>query len=297
MRKLGKLTQVVFTTALLICCIPLIAFGAEQMDNYPNAIGEVVYLLGTVTAEQPDGTVRELDLNRQVIPKDVIVTGSRSNVEIIFKDDSVFSQGEKARISLDDFVYSTNASASKLLFKMGQGTFRYVTGKIVQQNPDAFALETPSTTIGIRGTEIFAKIEEALERIGNLALSAGHTMTVGGRDLDQAGTAVNVDPATGAVSAPEPVSAEEAQEIVKAAPQTSQGEVGSSNDDPDDMSRRADALESQADRSKSNLDSDRPDYGSLHTISLQEDGQRGAERDADKAEEAQASSEGGGGGY
>lgn len=297
MMKLGKLTHLMLMAALIACLVPGLAFGAGEPENLPNAIGEVVYMVGKVQAEQPDGTVRVLDLNKQVIPKDTIVTGISSSVEIVFKDESVFSQGSNARISMDEFVYTGNPSASKLLFKMGEGTFRYVTGQIVKQNPDAFALETPTTTIGIRGTEVFAVISDALERIGNLELSAGHTMSVGPQEINQSMTAVSADPATGRVSAPEPVSAEEAQEVIKAAPQTTQGEPGAKNEDPEDMSRKVDAFKDNINRTKENMGTGRPDYHDLHNLSLQQTGQRSAQRDSDRADEAQAEAEGGGGSY
>ncbi|WP_264983232.1 FecR family protein [Pseudodesulfovibrio portus] len=282
--------------ALLICLAPLTVFGAEPPENLPNAIGEVVYMVGTVKAEQPDGTVRELDLKKQVIPKDVIVTSTKSSVEIVFKDDSVFSQGSSARISLDEFIYSGKQTASKLLFKMGEGTFRYVTGQIVKQNPDGFALETPTTTIGIRGTEVYATVTPSLERVGNLDLSAGHTMSVGPQEISRPMHAVSVDPTTGSVSAPEPVSPEEARAVIKAAPQTTQGEPGAKNEDVDDMTRKVDAFSANINRTKDELGTGKPDYQDLHTLSLQQSGQKSAERDNDKAEEAQSAAEGGGGG-
>ena len=281
----------------LVFLAPLAAFAAGAPENLPGAIGEVVYLVGTVKAEQPDGTVRTLELKKQVLQKDVIVTGMRSSVEIIFKDESVFAQGASSRVSLDDFVYTGQASGSKLLFKMGQGTFRYVTGEIVKKNPDAFALETPTTTIGIRGTEVFAAVRELAERIGNFELTAGYTMTVGPQEINQAMRAVTADPKTGTVSRPEPVSADEAREIIKAAPMTTQGEPGMSNEDVDDMANKVEAFDAAINRSKENLGTGKPVYGNLHTISMQESGQKSAERDNDKAEEAQAASENDGGGY
>ena len=297
MLKPGKLLHLAITVAFLVCLVPLGAFGADAPENLPGAIGEVVYMVGTVTAEQADGTVRKLDLKKQVAQKDVIVTGIRSSVEIIFKDESVFSQGSNARISMDEFVYTGKASASKLLFKMGTGTFRYVTGQIVKQNPDGFALETPTTTIGIRGTEVFATVTPELERVGNLEITAGHTMSVGPQTIDRSMFAVSVNPLTGTVSAPEPVSAEEAAAVVRAAPMTTKGELGATNEDVDDMTRKVDAHKANIDRTKGSLGTGKPHYPDLHTLSLQQSGQKTAERDNTKAEEAQASAEGGGGGY
>lgn len=297
MQKRGTIIHLILMAALLVCFAPPTALGADAPEDLPGAIGEVVYLTGTVMAEQPDGVVRKLELKQQVAQKDVIVTWARSSVEIILKDESVFSQGPQARISLDEFVYSADASASKLLFKMGRGTFRYVTGQIVRQNPDGFSLETPTTTIGIRGTEVFAALTPELERVGNLELSDGHTMSVGPQVIDLPMHAVSVDPKTGSVSAPEPVSAEEARQVIRTAPQTTQGEPGAQNEDVTDMNRKVEAFISAIQRTKESLSNGRPDYADLHTLSLQKDGRKSAEHDNNRAEKAQVGSEGGGGGH
>ncbi|MBG0789786.1 MAG: FecR domain-containing protein [Desulfovibrionaceae bacterium] len=292
MTRPKRFILLLLAAALLACLVPVAALGAER----PGAIGEVVYLVGTVTAERPGGAVRDLDLKKPVMAGDVVVTGSKSNVEIVFQDDSVFSQGPDARISMDEFVYTGQKSASKLLFRMGQGTFRYVTGQIVRQNPDAFALQTPTATIGIRGTEVFATVTPGLERIGNLELTAGHTMTVGSQRIDKPMYAVSVDPKTGEVSAPGPVSADEARAVINAAPQTTQGESGTSSEDVSDMSRRADALGNNIDRTKENLSTGKPHYPHLHILTLQQQSRKTAGRDTSKAEKAGKSSEGGGDG-
>lgn len=284
--------RILMAAALLACLAPGVAFGAER----PGAIGEVVYLAGDVKARQPDGQSRELGLKKPVLAGDVITTGHKSNVEIVLMDESVFSQGPDASISLDEFVYTGQPSASKLLFRIGKGTFRYVTGQIVRQNPDGFAVKTPATTIGIRGTEVFAVVTPERERIGNLELTAGHTMSVGPQQIDRPMFAVFADPRTGSVSAPSPVSADEARSVIRTAPQTTQGEVGTTNEDTGDMTLKVESFENAILDTKHGLSSGKPDYHDLHTLTLQQTAHGYAEHDSDKAEQAGKSTEGGGGG-
>ncbi|WP_243925104.1 FecR domain-containing protein [Pseudodesulfovibrio sp. S3-i] len=303
MRKFGKFTHFLLVAAFLVCLAPVAASAAETADDFPDAIGEVVFLMGTVTAQQPDGTSRKLDLNKQVIPKDVIVTGSRSNVEIVFKDKSVFSQGADSSTSLDDYVYSDTASASKMLFKMGTGTFRYVTGQIVKQNPDAFALQTPTTTIGIRGTEVFAEVAPAQEEVGVLGMTPGHQVDVSTpqdqKTITQAGFSVKATP-DGQLSNPAPTDPATRARVVKAAPQTTQGETGASTTDEKDLDRKVAAFAATVDRTKGDLGTvdDKPSYAGIHSISLQTTGQKSAESDRDKNADGGLGGGGdGGGGY
>nr|WP_321257873.1 FecR domain-containing protein [uncultured Pseudodesulfovibrio sp.] len=271
-----RITRTALFTALFICIAQIPAFATDTQ------IGEVIAMAGTVIAEQPNGTSRQLELNQPIITQDTIATGTKSSIEILFKDESVYSQGPDSRISLDNFVYSTNVSASKLLFKMGEGTFRYVTGQIVKTNPDAFALQTPTTTIGIRGTEVFAIVTPDKEEIGNTKLSKKHTMTVGDKALNIPRTSVNVNPQTGAVSDPTPVSQETINKIVKAAPMTSLGELG--NPGPKkDLERKVQSFKQQIERNKESLDglSNKPDYEKLHRIKVQKTNQETTEKDRD----------------
>ncbi|NDV19292.1 hypothetical protein GO013_07650 [Pseudodesulfovibrio sp. JC047] len=265
-------------TAFIWLVFTLSAFAAGE------PIGEVASMEGTVIAEQSNGTIRNLDLNLPVMAHETIVTGMHSHVEIHFNDDSIYSQGPESRIALDEFVYSEDTSASKLLFKMGKGTFRYVTGQIVKTNPDAFALQTPTTTIGIRGTEIFAVITPEKEEIGNTKLSKGHTMTVGARTLGSPRTSVSVNPKTGEISKPTPVSQKTINKVIKHAPMTSLGELGVGTRSRKDLNRKIQAFKQQMDRTKGSLSgvNQPPDYAKIHRIKQQKDCRRAMENSRNK---------------
>ncbi|WP_229594296.1 FecR family protein [Pseudodesulfovibrio sediminis] len=297
---MSKISTTMFMAVLLVCLMQLAAFAAAEKteQEFANAIGEVVYMMGTVIAEQPDGTKRTLDLNKQVIPGDVIVTGKKSNVEIVLKDDSVFAQGPSSRTSMDEYVFNDDPNAGKMLFKMGVGTFRYVTGKIVQQNPDGFALDTPTTTIGIRGTQVFAVITPDKEEIGNTQLTPGHTMSVGNQTITNEKHSVTVDPKTGEISAPTPTSQDTINTLVKNTPLTSNGETGAVGESPEDLDRKVSAFQSQIDRTKEGLAGveGRPDYNSLHTLTLQEIGEKTAESERNSGTTDSALGGGGGDG-
>jgi hypothetical protein len=127
MRLFAKTQRLLIISMLTVCLAPVAGIAADL----PGTIGEVVSMMGTATATQPDGAMRTLDLDAPVMTKDVISSGGKSNVEISSKDESMLSQGPNTSTSLDDFVYSETVSASKMLLKVGTGTLRYVTGEVV----------------------------------------------------------------------------------------------------------------------------------------------------------------------
>lgn len=279
MKLVAKVQYLFFLVLLLVCSVPVLSFAADL----PDAIGEVVSIMGTATATQPDGAMRTLDLNAPVRTKDVIKTGCKSNIEIVFKDDSVFSQGPDSSTSLDEFVYSATPSASKILLKVGVGTLRYVTGQVVKQNPDAFALVTPMTTIGIRGTEVFAELSKEQEEIGVLSIAPGHVVDVTSskmqKTISRAGFSVKAAP-DGGLNNPSPTAPETRTRVIKAAPQTTQGETGGVQSKTD-KNRKIDAFAAAISRSKGNLGglSQHPNYGNLNNITLQKSAHKEAESD------------------
>lgn len=114
-------------------------------------IGEVTILHGSAAAEGPDG-IRELTLGSPIFNDDVIVTEGKSALEIQFSDGALLSQGANSKVHLDDYVFDPDIDAGEITMNLIEGTFRSVTGQIVDINPEGFKIDTPNTTIGIRGT-------------------------------------------------------------------------------------------------------------------------------------------------
>lgn len=283
MTKRSTLLHSLILAFFIVCLVPLGAHAAEE--KLPNAIGEVIYIMGTVEAHQPDGKIRKLDLGSQVIPQDQVVTWRESNVEIRFNDETVYAQAEESTISLDDFVYSDDPSMSNLLFKMGKGTFRFVTGEIVKQNPDAFKLETPLTQIGIRGTEPFAVISEENEKIGVIAIDPAHTVEIKSPkamvSINKPGVMTDVA-SDGSLSTPAVTPAQLQKDVIQAAPMTSQGELGNVGEKTD-LQKKVKAFQRNLAHEKSSLGGvkDKPDYGKLHNITKQKAGFDNAENERD----------------
>ncbi|WP_319584425.1 FecR domain-containing protein [uncultured Pseudodesulfovibrio sp.] len=282
-------------SATLLMFIPAAVLAAEKVLPVPVAIGETISLNGTVTAHGADKVVRKLKLNEPVFSKDVIVTGARSNVEILFRDRSVFSQGADSRTVLDDYLYTADPSASKMLLKLGAGTFRYVTGEIVKTNPEAFAIETPTTTIGIRGTEVFAEITPDGEEIGVLSMTPGHQVDVTAGEMSRTITRAgySVTSVDGRLTDPAPTAPSTRARVMKAAPQSTQGETGAPGHS--NLENRLEAFSLAIDKTKSGLGGleDKPDYGALHNISLQNRAHDRAESGRDSSVSAGLGSDGG----
>jgi len=81
-------------------------------------------------------------------------------VGITFEDDTKVQVSENSKLVIDDFVYDPKTKAGKLGAKIALGTVRYASGQIAKNSPQNVALNTPTATIAVRGTDFTASVDE-----------------------------------------------------------------------------------------------------------------------------------------
>ena len=117
-------------------------------------IGTVDAIEGTVTVIRADGTVVVLEPGAPVMQGDVIETGEDGAINIVFIDASTFAMDAEGRMVLDEFIFDPASQEGSSAFTVVQGVFSFVSGEIAKTGPDAMVVDTPTATIGIRGTEV-----------------------------------------------------------------------------------------------------------------------------------------------
>jgi hypothetical protein len=91
---------------------------------------------------------------RVIAPKSPIFSDDRlkanatGNAQIILVDGTKIVVGPGAEVRIDDFVFDTDKTFSKLVVRVSKGAIRFISGK---SKPSAYKIKTPSGTIGIRG--------------------------------------------------------------------------------------------------------------------------------------------------
>ena len=194
-----------------------------------DSIGVILAVNGDVYLRSEDG-LRQVGPGAEVYQGEELVTGPGSSAEVRFADDTLLSQGADLIISLDDYIFDPeNESASTLLFKMGQGTFRMVTGKIAEQNPDRFQIGSPLATIGIRGTTTVHEITpDGGEKHGVEEIHSGKALLVQSIDgqirvIDSPQALVDIA-ASGQISTVRPMTMQEFNSFREIAPEALQQE-------------------------------------------------------------------------
>jgi len=133
--------------ALALYLILLVASACAAKD-----VGQVISFKAGVTAQR-GGQPAELGMKSPVGDRDMLTTDATGRAQILFDDDTTVALGSNTSLSLETVVAEGSNPAFKA--RMGQGVARFITGKIVEKNPDGFSVVTPDATVGIRGT-IFA---------------------------------------------------------------------------------------------------------------------------------------------
>jgi len=127
----------------LLLLVPALAWS--------QAAGRVLMAVGEVVAERGTATV-PLALNSQIFPGDTIRLGPSSNAQIRLTDESIVGLRERSVFRIDEYQYAQGEGRS--VFSLLAGGMRTVTGRIgrLANQRGNYAVRTPTSTIGIRGT-------------------------------------------------------------------------------------------------------------------------------------------------
>lgn len=103
---------------------------------------------------------------------DEIRTGPETSLQILLKDQTVFSIGPNTSIVFDEFVYDPASGAEPALSaKIQKGVFKFISGKIATKKPGAVSLKLPNATASIRGTTVAGRVN--LDGGSDIVLLAG----------------------------------------------------------------------------------------------------------------------------
>lgn len=152
---------------------------APDSSAVKNGVGSIILILGTVHAVDAKQSRRPLAAESRVAMQDRIETAPQSRLKILFDDRSVLSVGESSAMVIDEYVYNpaepkTAAFSTRLI----KGVFRYISGLIVEANPDRVNVRTKMATCGIRGCDIGFRTTELLDEITLLELGTQNGLRV-----------------------------------------------------------------------------------------------------------------------
>jgi hypothetical protein len=139
-----------------ILAVGLTAFAAATAAS---DVGEIKVLKGAAHIERGAQRIA-LRMGMPVQQADKVVTGADGTVGITFTDNSLLSIGPDSVFAIDRYVFDTTTHAGQFDSTISRGTLAVISGKMVKQSPESMKIRTPSSIMGVRGTEFVVKVDE-----------------------------------------------------------------------------------------------------------------------------------------
>ena len=138
--------QIIFMVALFMIST---AFALQA-----GSIGVVSAIFGVAEITHKDEVKPALVTRRyKVYPLDKIETREDAKVRILFEDGSLLTIAEKTTIEINEFVYSPLDKVRVSRVSLALGKMRVAASNLFGYRNSSFAVNTPTATIGTRGTE------------------------------------------------------------------------------------------------------------------------------------------------
>jgi len=127
--------------------------------GWASDIGLVKVAAGAVHLER-DGKRLPVQVGTSVREADTLVTGADGTVGVTFSDNSLLSAGPNSVLAIDRYAFDSTTHAGQFDANLKKGSLAVISGKMVKQSPDAMRVRTPSSIMGVRGTEFVVKVTE-----------------------------------------------------------------------------------------------------------------------------------------
>ena len=138
----------------------LLVLSTALMAN----IGKIVALKGDLTIVR-DNTEIIGELGSQIFKADEILTKENAKAQLLFNDNTVITIGKNSVFKVKEYLFDDTNKEYKTNFELLKGSFRTITGKIGKIAPHKFKLNSKTSSIGIRGTQILSKMAVVGDRI------------------------------------------------------------------------------------------------------------------------------------
>ena len=138
-------------SARAACVLTLLALApvvAAETGAAEPEVGTTVLVKEKVTGKL--GTdERRLEAGSRVHRNELLQTGPKAQAELKLDDNTKLALGPDAELRLDEYAVAAGDDTKTIALKLLKGTFRFLTGSNASES---YKIDTPSATIGVRGT-------------------------------------------------------------------------------------------------------------------------------------------------
>lgn len=140
--------------------------SAPALAGAPAAAGESPRI-GTFKQVEGETWTGRAEGRRAVVPgaglavSERLSTGKTGAATVILKDGTVLTMGPNTTMDLSRFQFDSTTQKGAFGLDLLQGTVRVVTGLLAKISPDLFKVSTPTSVVGVRGTDFIVETASA----------------------------------------------------------------------------------------------------------------------------------------
>ena len=143
-----------------VCRLFAIGFAlVVAMPAFAQSVGQVKVSSGAVSIERAGKRI-PASVGTHIEAADNIVTGADGAAGITFVDNSRLSVGPNSTLAISRFNFNPTTHEGNFDSALKRGTLSVISGKLAKRSPDGMTVSTPSTILGVRGTEFVVQAGE-----------------------------------------------------------------------------------------------------------------------------------------
>ena len=140
-------------TALVVAILSTNVYAVENIGGIFEQSGKP----GSI--ERTSGQTLVANIDTEIQSYDNVET-ENGRLKIKFVDDTQISLTEHTLVEITEYVYDPNPDNSRMAMNFVQGTARFATGGLGLVPKENIVIETPTASIGIRGTDFTTTVDE-----------------------------------------------------------------------------------------------------------------------------------------
>ncbi len=135
------------------CAIDEQKYKEKKGTLAEDAVAKIAFLKGDVYTLYSGGAKIKLETGSDLFEGDTVETADKSFAVIVFKDKGRVTLKEESQFKIEAHRYvQDKPEENRAVFRLIKGGMRALTGLIGKKNKEAYKVNTPTATIGIRGT-------------------------------------------------------------------------------------------------------------------------------------------------
>lgn len=145
----------------------LLALASATAQAQPASAAPEPARVGTFKQVQGEAWVGRAEPRRTPQPgdglgeTDRVSTGASGLATIVLKDGTALTVGPNSTLDLSRFQFDSTTQQGNLLVDLLRGSVRVVTGLLARVNPERFQVQTPTSVVGVRGTDFIVETQAA----------------------------------------------------------------------------------------------------------------------------------------